>query len=221
MQTAGACGSPESVAFGRSGQHLAEISITAGHGRPRLAIESVARGGGGRFEFFNFDPESPDKFEYNKTVDMLPQMGAGTLPYVYACVCVCVCLCARARVCVCSYRLVAASVHWCRHAGAPPAQSGCRVPVSTHGTDSARHTQPLHSCVLLGCNRCNIRMYPDLGGISVVPDLSGPVAVLDKTNTVLRNIQHTASAPRTTAHNADHAADGDGMHSNEECGCRP
>ncbi len=32
---------------------------------------------------------------------------------------------------------------------------------------------------------CNIRMYPALDGRAIVPDLSGPVAVLDATNTVI------------------------------------
>lgn len=33
-----------------------------------------------RFEFFHYDPASPDKFEYYKTVDMAPSLGPGTLP---------------------------------------------------------------------------------------------------------------------------------------------
>jgi len=33
-----------------------------------------------RFEFFKIDLDSPDKFEYSKTVDMRPSMGGGTLP---------------------------------------------------------------------------------------------------------------------------------------------
>ncbi len=32
---------------------------------------------------------------------------------------------------------------------------------------------------------CNIRMYPEQEGRAIVPDLSGPVAVLDNTNTVI------------------------------------
>jgi hypothetical protein len=32
---------------------------------------------------------------------------------------------------------------------------------------------------------CNIRMYPEQDGRSIVPDLAGPVAVMDNTNTVV------------------------------------
>jgi hypothetical protein len=32
---------------------------------------------------------------------------------------------------------------------------------------------------------CNVRVYPALGGIAVMPDLSGPVAVLDAANAVV------------------------------------
>jgi len=65
-----------------------------------------------RLEFFNYDPKSPNKFEYNSTVDLRPSLGAGTLP-------------------------------------------------------------------------CNIRMYPEQEGRAIIPDLSGPVAVLDNTNKVI------------------------------------
>jgi len=65
-----------------------------------------------RLEFFHYDPETPDKFEYYKTVDLRPRMGAGTLP-------------------------------------------------------------------------CNIRMYPKQDGRAIIPDLSGPVMVLDNENEVL------------------------------------
>ena len=33
-----------------------------------------------RFEFFNYNPAAPDTFEWYKTVDMEPALGAGTLP---------------------------------------------------------------------------------------------------------------------------------------------
>ena len=33
-----------------------------------------------RFEFFKYDPSSPDKFDYYKTVDMASQLGPDTLP---------------------------------------------------------------------------------------------------------------------------------------------
>merc|ERR1711998_680014 len=33
-----------------------------------------------RLEYFQYDPNTPDKFEYNHTVDLRPAMGAGTLP---------------------------------------------------------------------------------------------------------------------------------------------
>ena len=39
---------------------------------------------------------------------------------------------------------------------------------------------------------CNIRMYPALDGMAVVPDLTGPVAILDKTNTVLSVVNVSA-----------------------------
>jgi hypothetical protein len=65
-----------------------------------------------RFEFFNYDPASYDKFDYSHTVNMIPFLGTGTLP-------------------------------------------------------------------------CNLRMYPDLNGIAITPDLSGPVGVLDATNAVV------------------------------------
>jgi len=65
-----------------------------------------------RLEFYNYDPASSDKFEYNRTVDLRPSLGKGTLP-------------------------------------------------------------------------CNIRMYPKQDGRAIIPDLSGPVAVLDKNNEVI------------------------------------
>ena len=65
-----------------------------------------------RFEFYNYDPATPNTFAYKRTVDFLPMMGKGTLP-------------------------------------------------------------------------CNIRMYPDQAGRAIVPDLAGPVAVMDNTNTVV------------------------------------
>lgn len=37
----------------------------------------------------------------------------------------------------------------------------------------------------VGTLPCNLRMYPDLDGIAITPDLAGPVGVLDKTNTVV------------------------------------
>eukprot|EP00937_MAST-01D_sp_MAST-1D-sp2_P002207 g2207.t1 len=65
-----------------------------------------------RFEFFNYNPAAPDTFAWYHTVDMVPSMGAATLP-------------------------------------------------------------------------CNIRMYPAQQGRAIVPDLSGPVAVLDNANEVV------------------------------------
>lgn len=69
-----------------------------------------------RLEFFNYDPLTPDVFNYTHTVNMQPGLGNGTLP-------------------------------------------------------------------------CNLRMYPDQEGRGIIPDLSGPVAVLDNTNTVISVVQ--------------------------------
>jgi hypothetical protein len=66
-----------------------------------------------RFEYFNYDPATPNKFEYaGRTKNLIPEMGPKTLP-------------------------------------------------------------------------CNIRFYPKQDNRAIVPDLSGPVAVLDKDNTVI------------------------------------
>jgi len=102
--------------FGGKGDRSQHGKFSTNHGctyDPRLENTIVVSDrANSRLEFFEYDPASPAKFEYTKTVDLLPQMGAGTLP-------------------------------------------------------------------------CNIRMYPEQDGRAIVPDLSGPVAVLDKTNTVI------------------------------------
>ena len=71
-----------------------------------------------RFEFFHYDPATPDTFDWYKTVDMSPSLGPGTLP--------------------CNMRM-------------------------THGS----------------------KYDPSKGGVSVVPDLNGPVAVLDSNHNTL------------------------------------
>merc|ERR1719174_519670 len=71
-----------------------------------------------RFEFFHYDPDTPDTFDWYKTVDMSPSLGPGTLP--------------------CNMRM-------------------------THGS----------------------KFNPSKEGRSVVPDLAGPVAVLDNQHRVL------------------------------------
>jgi len=47
---------------------------------PREGKIAVSDRANSRFEYFDIDLDSPDKFEYAHTVDMLPSMGAGTLP---------------------------------------------------------------------------------------------------------------------------------------------
>lgn len=48
-----------------------------------------------------------------------------------------------------------------------------------------RSTVNLQPALGNGTLPCNIRMYPEQDGRAVVPDLAGPVAILDKTNTVI------------------------------------
>jgi hypothetical protein len=68
-----------------------------------------------RFEFFNYDPATGDKFEYYKTVEMASSMGPGTLP-------------------------------------------------------------------------CNLRMYPEQEGRAIIPDLAGPVGILDNDNKLISQV---------------------------------
>lgn len=47
------------------------------------------------------------------------------------------------------------------------------------------HTVNMQPALGLGTLPCNLRMYPELGGIAVTPDLAGPVGILDANNTVV------------------------------------
>ena len=47
---------------------------------PRNGKIAVSDRANSRFEYFDFDMDSPDRFEYSHTVDQKPSMGAGTLP---------------------------------------------------------------------------------------------------------------------------------------------
>jgi len=79
---------------------------------PRKEQIGVSDRANSRIEYFEVDPNSPNKFEYKSTVDLRPSLGDGTLP-------------------------------------------------------------------------CNIRIYPEQEGRAIVPDLAGPVDVLDKDNKVI------------------------------------
>lgn len=86
-----------------------------------------------RLEYFTTDPATGTVFKYsNKTVDLQPALGKGTLP-------------------------------------------------------------------------CNIRMYPDQDGRAIIPDLAGPVAVLDKTNKVI-SIVHVSVLLAAEQHKHPHDA---------------
>jgi hypothetical protein len=79
---------------------------------PRNGKIAVSDRANHRIEYFNYDPATPNKFEYDHTVDLSVMIDSKTLP-------------------------------------------------------------------------CNLRMYPDQEGRGIIPDLNGPVAVVDKTNTVI------------------------------------
>jgi hypothetical protein len=104
--------------YGGKGDRTQHGKFSTNHGctydsrTPETPTIIVSDRANSRLEFFNYDPNSPDKFEYNHTVDLRPAMGAGTLP-------------------------------------------------------------------------CNIRMYPEQEGRAIVPDLAGPVAVLNNQNEVI------------------------------------
>jgi hypothetical protein len=86
-----------------------------------------------RLEFFEYDPDTPNTFEYaNHTVNLQPAMGTGTLP-------------------------------------------------------------------------CNLRMYPEQDGIGIIPDLAGPVAVVDKSNTVV-SVVNVSVLLAAEQHNHPHDA---------------
>jgi len=101
--------------FGGRGGRNETGKFSTNHGctyDPRSGKIAVSDRANSRFQYFDYDPLSPDKFEYSHTVDMLNQMGKGTLP-------------------------------------------------------------------------CNLRINPELQAIAISPDLAGPVAVLDSTDTVV------------------------------------
>lgn len=108
-------GSYVNVSYGGKGDRTQHGKFSTNHGctyDPRNGKIAVSDRANSRFEYFDYDPKSPNRFSYNYTVDMRPVMGDGTLP-------------------------------------------------------------------------CNMRMYPEQDGRSISPDLAGPVAVLDSTNTVV------------------------------------
>jgi len=101
--------------WGGRGDRSQHGKFSTNHGctyDPRVGKIAVSDRANSRIEYFDFDDNDPSKFEYAYTSDMLPQLGAATLP-------------------------------------------------------------------------CNLRMYPAQEGRAVIPDLSGPVAVLDDKNSVL------------------------------------
>jgi len=103
------------VSYGGKGGRDQHGKFATNHGctwDPRNGKIAVSDRANSRFEYYDYDPASPNKFEYSYTDDMRPSMGSGNLP-------------------------------------------------------------------------CNLRMYPDQDGRSISPDLSGPVAVMDKTNKVI------------------------------------
>jgi len=50
---------------------------------------------------------------------------------------------------------------------------------------SYSHTVDMRTSMGSGTRPCNLRMYPELDGLAVMPDLTGPVAILDKDNVVV------------------------------------
>ena len=97
-----------------------------------------------RFEFFHYDPDNYDKFEWYKTVDMSPSLGA--LPF-------------------------------------------SRQPYLGVRTKHRLTKSPPY--VGNGTLPCNMRMYPELGNIAIVPDLAGPVAILDSNHEVKTGCRKT------------------------------
>jgi|Transcript_12871 hypothetical protein len=71
------------VSYGGKGGRDQHGKFATNHGctyDPRNGMIAVSDRANSRFEYFEYDPSSPNTFEYNHTVDMLPSMGAGTLP---------------------------------------------------------------------------------------------------------------------------------------------
>lgn len=69
--------------FGGRGGRNETGKFSTNHGctyDPRSGKIAVSDRANSRFQYFDYDPLSPDKFEYSHTVDMLNQMGKGTLP---------------------------------------------------------------------------------------------------------------------------------------------
>lgn len=52
-------------------------------------------------------------------------------------------------------------------------------------TFSYSHTVDMRPMMGKHTRPCNLRMYPELGGLAVLPDLNGPVAILDEDNVVV------------------------------------
>ena len=101
--------------YGGKGGRDQHGNFSTNHGctfDPRNGKIAVSDRANSRIEYFDFDVDSPDKFEWSSTVDMQPALTNATLP-------------------------------------------------------------------------CNVRMYPEQEGIVVLPDLAGPVAVLDESNAVV------------------------------------
>ena len=69
--------------YGGKGDDTQHGKFSTNHGctyDPRNGMIAVADRANHRLEYFAFDNDSPDVFEYKKTVDMAPVMGAATLP---------------------------------------------------------------------------------------------------------------------------------------------
>lgn len=131
--------------YGGKGDRSEHGKFSTNHGctydsrTPKTPTIIVSDRANSRFEFFSYDPDTPDTFEYKKTVDLRPSMGAGTLP-------------------------------------------------------------------------CNIRMYPDQEGRAIVPDLAGPVAVLNNENEVISVVNVSvllAKEKHNHPHDAIFLANGD------------
>lgn len=69
--------------FGGKGGRDQHGKFSTNHGctyDPRNGMIAVSDRANSRFEYFTFDPSSPDHFDYSHTVDMLPTMGNTSLP---------------------------------------------------------------------------------------------------------------------------------------------
>eukprot|EP00931_Biecheleriopsis_adriatica_P049800 TRINITY_DN28818_c0_g1_i1.p1 TRINITY_DN28818_c0_g1~~TRINITY_DN28818_c0_g1_i1.p1 ORF type:complete len:362 (-),score=46.83 TRINITY_DN28818_c0_g1_i1:367-1380(-) len=103
------------ITYGGKGGRDQHGKFSTNHGctwDPRKGLIGVSDRANSRIEYFEVDPESPNKFEYKTTFDLRPSQGDGTLP-------------------------------------------------------------------------CNIRIYPEQESRAIIPDLAGPVQVLDRHDNVI------------------------------------